>query len=312
MQDKRRKLPISHWSRYLKLFLRYGSVKKYVNCCVAFLNYLIGKSRIGTMPALLKCEISRECFVFCKYCTAKKESVFYPFTLYKDLIDKVKDYIFLVSLYDIGEPLLNERLIEYIQYAHSRNIGTIISTSLSVNKPDDFWRDLVLSALDYIIIAIDGVSEGVYKKYRTQGDINLVFANLRKLVYYKSALHSKLNIEWQMLDLPWNKAEQSLASKMAKDMGCDKFRIIDEAVQIRKKYKEENIIRKRNCLLPYLIFIVNAYNQVNPCYKIYNSEMTVGNLNDNNFEEIWNNGEMANIRDKKRIIKRVHCNNCQE
>ncbi len=166
--------------------------------------------------------------------------------------------------------------------------------------------------MDYNIIAIDGVSQEVYKKYRTQGDINLVFANLRKLVYYKSALQSKLNIEWQMLDLPWNKAEQSLASKMAKDMGCDKFRIIDEAVQIRKKYKEEDIIRKRNYLLPYLIFIVNAYNQVNPCYKIYNSEMTVGNLTDNNFEEIWNNGEMAKIRDKKRIINRVHCNNCQE
>lgn len=276
------------------------------------MNYFIGKSKISTMPVFLKCEISRECFVCCKYCPEKKESVFYPFKQYKYLIDKLRDYIFLVSLYDIGEPLHNEILIEYIKYAHSHNIGTIISTSLSVNKPDDFWRDLVLSGLDYIIVAIDGVSELVYKKYRTQGDFNLVFANLRKLLDYKAALQSKLIIEWQMLNLPWNKEEQRIASKMAKDIGCDKFRIIKEVVLIRNKYKKENIIRKRNCLLPYIIFIVNAYNQVIPCYKIYNSEMIVGNLYDNDFEEIWNNEEMAKIRDKKRIKCRVHCNTCQE
>ncbi|MGA8570945.1 MAG: radical SAM/SPASM domain-containing protein [Desulfobaccales bacterium] len=312
MQQKPEKLPIAHWSRYLKLLLRYGSLKKYVNCCGAFLNYFIGKSKISTMPVFLKCEISRQCYVFCKYCPQKKESIFYPFGLYKTLIDKLRDYIFSVSLYDIGEPLHNDNLLEYIQYAHSHNIGTVISTSLSVNKPDDFWRDLVLSGLDHIIVSIDGVSEGVYKKYRTQGDFNLVFANLRKLLHYKAALSSRLIVEWQMIDLPWNKKEQITASKMAKDIGCNRFRIIAEDLQIRNRYKKENIFRNRNCLLPYIIFIVNAYNQVIPCYKIYNNEMSVGNLYRNSFEEIWNNEEMSKIRDKKRIINRVHCNICQE
>lgn len=264
------------------------------------------------MPVFLKCEISRQCYVLCKYCPQKKESIFYPFTLYKNLIDKLRDYIFLVSLYDVGEPLHNEKLIEYIQYAHSHNIGTIISTSLSVNKPDNFWRDLVLSGLDYIILGIDGVTEAVYKKYRTQGDLNLVFANLGKLLHYKAALSSKLIVEWQMIDLPWNKEEQRIASKIAKDIGCDKFRIIKEDMLIRNRYKKENIIRNRNCLLSYIVFIVDAYNQVKPCYKIYNNEMAVGNLDENDFEGIWNSDEMAKIRDKKRIINRVHCNICQE
>ncbi|MGO9394325.1 MAG: SPASM domain-containing protein, partial [Desulfobaccales bacterium] len=268
--------------------------------------------KISTMPVFLKCEISRQCFVSCKYCPEKKEPIFYPFPLYKHLIDKLKDYIFLVSLYDIGEPLHNERLIEYIQYAHSHNIGTSISTSLSVNKPDDFWRELVLSGLDYIIVGIDGVSEGVYKKYRTQGDFDLVFANLRKLLHWKAALSSNLIVEWQMVDFPWNQNEQKIAPKMAKDIGCDKFRIIKDVFLIRNRYKKENVIRNCNCFLPYIIFIVNAYNQITPCYKRYNSEMIIGNLYDNSFEEIWNNEEKAKIRDKNRIINRVHCNTCQE
>ena len=229
-----------------------------------------------------------------------------------NLIDKLKRYIFLVSLYDIGEPLLNEKLIEYIQYAHSQNIGTVISTSLSVNKADDFWRDLVLSGLDYIIVAIDGISEVVYKQYRTQGDFNLVFANLRKLLGYRDALQSNLIIEWQMLDLPWNKEDQRTALEIAKNIGCNKFRIVEEACLIRSQYKNMNIIRNRSCFLPYIIFILNAYNQVSPCYKIYNSGITIGNLYDNTFEEIWNNEEMAKIRDKKKITNRVHCPTCQK
>ena len=229
-----------------------------------------------------------------------------------NLIDLLKEYIFIVSLYDIGEPLHNDRLLEYIQYSHYNNIATVISTSLSVNKPDDFWKYLVLSGLDYIIVAIDGVTENVYKRYRTNGDINLVFANLRKLLEYKAAFQKRLIVEWQVLDLPWNKEEQKTAFKMAKSFHCDEFRIIKEATQLRSKYNEHNIIRKRNCLLPYIILNVNIYNQVSPCYKIYNNEMIIGNLYNNTFEEIWNNEEMARIRNKIKIRNRVHCNTCRE
>jgi len=229
-----------------------------------------------------------------------------------NLIDLLKEYIFIVSLYDIGEPLHNDRLIEYIQYAHYNNIATVISTSLSVKKPDDYWKYLVLSGLDYIIVAIDGVTENVYKRYRTNGDINLVFANLRKLLEYKAAFQKRLIVEWEMLDLPWNKEEQKTAFKMAKSFHCDEFRIIKEATQLRSKYNEHNIIRKRNCLLPYIILNVNIYNQVSPCYKIYNNEMIIGNLYNNTFEEIWNNEEMARIRNKIKIRNRVHCNTCRE
>jgi len=306
------KTPLAFWRRYLRMFIKYGSFKKYINLVLSFIYYLKGSPKISTMPSFFKCEISRQCFIHCKYCTEKKENIFFPLDFYKKLIDRLKDYIFLVSLYDIGEPLHNKDLLEYIKYAHARKIGTIISTSLSLKKPDIFWRDLILSGLDRIIIAIDGISEETYKRYRTNGDLGLVLSNLDKLITNKAKFNKPITIEWQMIDLPWNKTEQQAALRMATQLKVDEFRIIPDASVPRSKYAGENVIRKRNCLLPFIIFIVNAYNQVRPCYKIYKPEMIIGDLYDRSFEEMWNSAAIGEIRDKNKIKHRVHCSNCQE
>ncbi len=40
--------------------------------------------------------------------------------------------------------------------------------------------------------------------------------------------------------------------------------------------------------------------------------MTVGNLDHETFEGIWNGDGMANVRDRHRIKERVGCMTCQE
>ena len=115
-----------------------------------------------------------------------------------------------------------------------------------------------------------------------------------------------------MLDLPSNKSQQADAEVMARQMGCDQFRLFPEATKPRSRYQQENVVRCRNCLLPYIIFIVNAHNDVRPCYKIYNVPMALGSLNQNSFEDIWNGPGMASIRDVRTIQRRPGCMTCQE
>jgi len=299
-------------SRHIRIASKYCSIRKIVNLLRAYQHYLKGSPRIPTMPAFLKIEISRLCFVKCKYCLEPKAKIFYPFSLYKTLIDNLKDYLFEVSLYDIGEPLLNDDVINYIRYAHSQKLGTIISTSLSVKRHDEFWKDIVLSGLDYLIVAIDGISEEVYKQYRTHGDFNLVFSNLKKILSFRTRFKNKLFIEWQMIDLPWNKHEQKAARSLARELGCDSFELIPEVTIKRSSYNKNPIIRKNNCLLPFIILIVNAFNQVRPCYNIYGNNPTIGNLFQNTFDEIWNSNEISKIRDMSKIRFREYCKTCRE
>lgn len=305
------KLPISYWTRYLS-FINYISLKKTVNLSKSLYFWMRGKEVISSKPSLLKVEISRKCEVNCLYCFDTREEVFYPFDQYKNLIDELKEHLFLVSLYDIGEPLENTDVLDYIRYAKKNNVGSIISTTLSIEKEDGFWEELVTSGLDKIIVAIDGISQSVYNKYRRNANFELAFSNLNKILKYKKEHKSKLIVEWQMIDLPWNKHEQEQARKLSAQMGINTFRIIIEACTKRLKYKRLNNVRKTNCLLPYLIYIVTAHNKVRPCYKIYNEPMFVGDMAKNCFSEIWNGPQIGEIRNPAKIQDRIGCRTCLE
>ena len=304
--------PLSYWQRHVSNFIRYGTPRKYANLTRAYLSYKRGAVKVSSMPAFLKVEICRYCEIDCLYCYPAKKKLFYPLEDYKKLIDRFKGDIFSVSLYDIGEPLHNPEVLDYIRYAHENRVGTVISSSLSFERDDQFWRDFVTSGLDYLIVAIDGVTPAVYNQYRRNGKLDLVMANLRKLLALKKETGSKLFIEWQMVDFEWNRCEQAQAEQMAQELGCNRFQIIVEATQPRKKYDSENMVRDRNCLLPYILFFVTGNNDVRLCYKIYNHDMRIGSLSKQSFEEIWNGDEIARVRDRALICDRVGCKTCQE
>jgi len=304
---------LNQWKlkRYIP-FLKYITFQKGVNLLHSIILWRFNQTYVRSKPAFLRVEISRMCTVNCLYCYGKKENLFYPFPLYKKLIDDLKNYIFLVSLYEIGEPLENVNIIDFISYAKNNKIGTIISTNLSIEKNDTFWEKLVLSGLDRIVVAIDGMTAEVYNLYRRNGNLDLVFNNLNKILYYKKLYKSKIYVEWQMIDFPWNKCEQEKAKYFALDIGCSSFRIIQEVTKTRRNYKNTDFIRKRNCILPYFTFNVTAYNTIRPCTKVYDSPMTIGDLGNNNFNEIWNGNEICKIRNKKTIQNRIGCKTCPE
>jgi MoaA/NifB/PqqE/SkfB family radical SAM enzyme len=304
-------LKVGQYKRYYKYY-RYGKLSKHLNLIKAVYNWLTEKEVITTKPAFLKVEISRECGLACPFCLAKKEDgIFFPLTEYKKLIDKLKNYIYLVSLYDIGEPFENPTVCQYISYARQNNIGSTISSHMSLEKPDSFWEELVLSGLHTLIVAVDGTTPEIYNRYRMKGNFDLAISNIKKVVHYKQLHKSKMVVEWQIISFPWNQHQLAGAKVMAKELGCDSFRVIADA-SVRKKYKKENAIRKRNCILPYLIFIVDAYNRVRPCYKFYKTPNFTGNYSDGGFENNWNNDQMQIIRCSKKIGGRDPCSTCIE
>lgn len=304
---------------HLVMFLRYWSVLKLYNFAKTVICYALGKRHLSSYPPFLKIETTNRCYMGCKYCYVSKSKQNFLFDDYKKLVDQLSSYLFEVSLHDIGEPLLNKEIMDYIHYAHDKKVGTIMSTALAVRKSDEFWEELVTSGLDHLIVATDGITQESYSKYRINGDITLVFKNLEKLISLRKTHKSKLLITWQMISFDWNKHEHVDAKKLALSLGCDSFKLVQDEFIPRRNYYLNPIERTRHCLMPFLMFIVRADGKVRPCCNIYlgianniKEENLVADIKKQSFDEAWNSPQICDIRNKKSIGKHDYCKYCRE
>ncbi len=305
-------IPLRLWRRHGATLVRYLSLGKLLNAVHAIGCYAFGSTIVPTKPLFLKVEMSRYCTVHCLGCTFPKEFRFYDLDKYKALVDELAPHLFMIQLHEIGEPLHCPHLLESIKYAHARGVGTVISSSLSLRKPDSYWRDLVESGLDRLVVAIDGTTDSVYNRYRTEGDLPLVMENLEKILGQKKRRKGRLFVEWQMVDLPWNRAEQEIARRLATDLGCDDFQIIPDASTLRQTQKATDGLRDKRCLWPYVLLLVNVYDDVIPCFKPGCQPGVLGNLSEASFGDVWNGSEIGRIRSNALISSRSGCCHCAE
>jgi len=143
---------------------------------------------------------------------------------FDNYIERFGPFAAMVKFWNYGEPVLNPHTPEYIRTAKRSLAQTVISSSLSVRHFDaDAY---VASGLDYFLVSIDGATQSVYERFRRNGDIELVFQNVRKLVEARSRAGSKFPvIAWQYLAFEHNRHEISQAVEKAASLGCNEIRI---------------------------------------------------------------------------------------
>jgi MoaA/NifB/PqqE/SkfB family radical SAM enzyme len=125
-----------------------------------------------------------------------------------------------------GEPLLNLNTPKLIRLAKTHLMGTAISTSLSVSRFDA--EAYVASGLDYMGLSIDGATQPVYQQFRRNGDLELVLANIRKIVDAKRTSGTDTPVlGWNFLAFEHNVHEIPLALRMARKLGVDQFRVMN-------------------------------------------------------------------------------------
>jgi MoaA/NifB/PqqE/SkfB family radical SAM enzyme len=125
-----------------------------------------------------------------------------------------------------GEPLLNLQTPKLIRLAKTYLMATALSTSLSVRRLDA--EAYVQSGLDFMVLSIDGATQPVYERFRRNGDLELVFSNVRKLVDAKRKLGKRTPVlSWNFLAFEHNAHQISLAAGMARKLGVNQFRVVN-------------------------------------------------------------------------------------
>gem|GEM_PF-4487538 len=89
-----------------------------------------------------------------------------------------------INMWGWGEPLLHESIFDMIEYASQGNIRTRLSTNL--NAVTDAQIDAICSsALDSVIIGLDGIHGSSHEAYRTGSNFSRLKRNMETLVCRK-------------------------------------------------------------------------------------------------------------------------------
>lgn len=211
---------------YARSVLQYGSVKKVVNALRTEIGYRRRDVVMKSKPYILFLEPLYYCNLDCPLCdrqvfplARKNDAGKLALDLFDRILDEIGDYLFQCQIFGQGEPLMNWKLTRsIIERAHARRIFTQIGTNCTLITPE-LADQLVTSGLDYIVCAIDGVSQEAYETYRVGGKVADALEGLRLVVEAKRRHNAKIGIEWQYLTHSRNEHEVPLARKLAAELG---------------------------------------------------------------------------------------------
>lgn len=175
-------------------------------------------------PFKMGVEASSRCNLKCPLCPRTTLDRTVGNMEYEDfikLLDKMSPFLFQVRFHVLGEPTLNPRLPEMIKYTHKKGIYTNFHTNGHFLS-DNLIKALIDAGLDEINVAMDGVSEEVYKKYRVGGSVETVKKGIVRFCQIKKELKSKTpRINLQYLVMSHNEHEIKDLQKFASTAGVD-------------------------------------------------------------------------------------------
>jgi radical SAM protein with 4Fe4S-binding SPASM domain len=264
--------------------------------------YLARRSKLAALPVEYIVETTAKCNLYCPMCpreTHKQPKA----DMSEDVFDRLVGYsgesAEHMMLIGLGEPLMDPRIFERIEFCHQHSISTLLSTNGTLLDERNAAR-LLDSPLEQITLSFDGFKKETFEFYRKGAKFERVRDNFVRFARMKAERRSRLQIVVQLVRMEGNAAE------------VDDFRRFWSAIpgvdQVRIKEDETNLMRpnaghtadewKHPC--HYLWrgpMYVKQNGDVYPCCQSYMLDASpVGNIAQQPLEQIWNSAEMQGMR----------------
>lgn len=298
-------------------------LRKILNWILVETSIFIKPEKPWGWPTHVQLEPTTFCNIKCALCPVSGEMKRAPgnmdFDLFKKLIDETGDYLFLILLWNWGEPFVNPSIYDIIAYARKKGIKVVSSTNGHVFAEEENAKKLVQSGIDTVIVAVDGITQKTYEKYRKSGNLETVFKGIRNIAASKQALHSQTPlVNFRFIAMKHNEHEIPELKNLVRSLGADVLSIKTLNPHASDTYFENRAAKKEiyNVFVPKSAhfqrfkYVHNGKNRtyfrrdppckhlwnaptihwdgsVCPCTYDYNEMYAFGNLNKNSFKNIW-------------------------
>lgn len=294
-------------ARHLRAVLQHGTPRKLANLARVEAERRLRRVTVSGHPYILIIDPTNFCNLRCPLCPTGaqrlgREQSMMSLDCFRRWFDPHAPWLFEAYLHNWGESLLNKATFDMIAYAQSRNVGTNLSSNLSIASEEDLDR-LIEAGLEYLVVSLDGTTAESYAKYRVRGDFERVVHNMATLISRRNARGRRTPVvEWQYIVMKHNEHEVDEAEAIAKRIGVDVMRFIP--VGLPYDFEDRRALREEwfptrfagrvaggpdeqtfgqgskpgPCFYLYRSMVVNSDGGVSPCCVVYQKDRDFADL----------------------------------
>jgi len=264
--------------------------------------YLRRRTRLSGLPVEYIVETTAKCNLYCPMCpreTHKQPKEDMADEIFSRLVNEAGNSAEHMMLIGLGEPFLDPKIFDRIEYCDRHNVSTLLSTNGTLLDGANAAK-LLDTPLEHITLSFDGSTKESFEFYRKGAKFERVRDNFVRFSRMKHEQRRKLQIVVQMVRMERNQHEvDDFVRFWSAVPGVDQVRIkADETNLMQPEDGHEPEDWKYPC--HYLWrgpMYVKHNGDVYPCCQSYMLDMApVGNIGREDLEQIWNGPPMEALR----------------
>jgi radical SAM protein with 4Fe4S-binding SPASM domain len=297
------------------------------------------KPFVWAKPFSISVEPTTSCNLRCPECPSglrafTRDTGMLDKEFFKRTIDELAPELMYLIFYFQGEPYLNTKFLDMVQYASMKGIYTATSTNAHY-LTDENCEKTIRSGLSRMIISIDGTTQETYESYRIGGNLNKVLEGAKRIVKWKKELKSKTpHLIFQFLVVRHNEHQIDEVHRLAEEIGIDEVRLktaqvyeyehgnelipLQEQYSRYKKNKDGTYSIKNkmvnSCWRMWQGCVITWDGIVVPCCFDKDATHRLGNLKEQTFTQLWKADGYQQFR--RTLLKSRSeidiCKNCTE
>lgn len=276
------------------------------------------------LPVNMLVEVTNACnhsCIFCAHSKMTRKIGMMDMDLYKKIaIQAYEGGTREIGFYMTGEPLMNNRLQEYVSYAKALGFEYIYMTTNGVYADLELMKELIMAGLNSIKFSINAGTSKTYKKIHGRDDFERVLFNLTSLSEYIKSENLDIGLFVTCIACRQNEDEIELLRNKVKDhvndftapaaynQGGNMYEIRDE-IMLDPDYK----LMKAPCSMIFNRLHITWDGYLSACCVDFNNNLVVADLNQISLLEAWNSEKMIMLRRmhlKDQISDNIMCYNC--
>jgi radical SAM protein with 4Fe4S-binding SPASM domain len=204
-----------------------------------------------------------------------------------------------MMLIGLGEPFMDRKIFERIEYCATHNISTLLSTN-GTFLDEQLAAKVLDSQLEHITLSFDGATKESFEFYRKGARFEKVRDNFVRFARMKAERKARVQVVVQMVRMQRNADEVEEFTRFWSAVpGVDLVRIkADETNLLNPASLHDAGDWQHPC--HYLWrgpMYVKHNGDVYPCCQSYMLDgKPVGNIGEQSLVSIWNSGEMQRMR----------------